>query len=99
MQDLENIDYYCPDCKGKSDCKLSTSQTYKSKIKYVVIIITSVSHTCMGIQHLTLFFESYDLMFFFWDRSVENNQKPVLPENLAVVCNDMKGIYFPKLHL
>ncbi|XP_045825892.1 histone-lysine N-methyltransferase ATX3-like isoform X2 [Trifolium pratense] len=37
LKDLENIDYYCPDCKGKSDCKLSASQTYKS-IKYVVII-------------------------------------------------------------
>lgn len=64
FKDLENIDYYCPDCKGKSDRKLSTSQTYKSKIK-----------------------------------SVENNQRPVLPENLAVVCNGLKGIYFPKLHL
>jgi hypothetical protein len=49
-------------------------------------------------QHLTLFFESYDL---FWGqiRSVGNNQKPVLPEKLAVVCNDMKGIYFSTLIL
>ncbi|TKY61766.1 Histone-lysine N-methyltransferase ATX3 [Spatholobus suberectus] len=64
LKDLENMDYYCPDCKGKFNCKLSTSQTYKSKII-----------------------------------SMENSQKPVLPEKLAVVCNDMEGIYIPKLHL
>ncbi|WJX85718.1 RING-type E3 ubiquitin transferase [Trifolium repens] len=62
LKDLENKDYYCPDCKGKLDRKLSASQTYKSI------------------------------------KSVGNNQKTVLPEKLAVVCNDMKGIYFPKLH-
>nr|KYP50996.1 Histone-lysine N-methyltransferase ATX3 [Cajanus cajan] len=64
FKDLENMDYYCPDCKGKFNCKLSTSQRYKSKII-----------------------------------STENSQKPVLPENLAVVCNGMEGIYFPKLHM
>ncbi|CAI8615703.1 unnamed protein product [Vicia faba] len=31
-------------------------------------------------------------------KSVEKNQKPVLPETLAVVCNHTKGIYFPRLH-
>ncbi|CAJ1877047.1 unnamed protein product [Sphenostylis stenocarpa] len=31
--------------------------------------------------------------------SMENNRKLVLPENLAVVCNGMEGIYIPKLHL
>ncbi|KAK7338057.1 hypothetical protein VNO77_18654 [Canavalia gladiata] len=64
FKDLENIDYYCPDCKGKFNCKLSTSQAYKSKII-----------------------------------SMENSQKPLLPEKLAVVCNDIQGIYIPKLHL
>ncbi|XP_061372884.1 histone-lysine N-methyltransferase ATX3-like, partial [Gastrolobium bilobum] len=64
FKDLEKTDYYCPDCKGKFNCKLSASQTYKSKIK-----------------------------------SIENSLKPELPENLAVVCNGMKGIYIPKLHL
>ncbi|KAG4916643.1 hypothetical protein JHK87_054200 [Glycine soja] len=29
--DLENADYYCPDCKGKFNYESSTSQTYKSK--------------------------------------------------------------------
>ncbi|XP_045786262.1 histone-lysine N-methyltransferase ATX3-like isoform X2 [Trifolium pratense] len=58
LKDLENIDYYCPDCKGKSDCKLSASQTYKSI------------------------------------KSVGNNQKPVLPEKLAVssTFNNFSGL-------
>ncbi|KAI5423808.1 hypothetical protein KIW84_030145 [Lathyrus oleraceus] len=65
FKELGNIDYHCPDCKGKTECKLPAAQTSESKIK---------------------------------DRSVEKNQKPVLPETLAVVCNHMKGIYFPRLH-
>ncbi|XP_058738764.1 histone-lysine N-methyltransferase ATX3-like isoform X1 [Vicia villosa] len=65
FKDLENIEYHCPDCKGKMKRNLSEAQTNESKIK---------------------------------DRSVEKNQKPVLPETLAVVCNHMKGIYFPRLH-
>ncbi|KAL2345434.1 hypothetical protein Fmac_006719 [Flemingia macrophylla] len=64
FKDLENMNYYCPDCKGKLNCKLSTSQNYKPKII-----------------------------------STESSQKPVLPANLAVVCNGMEGIYFPKLHM
>ncbi|KAG4913707.1 hypothetical protein JHK86_054140 [Glycine max] len=31
IMDLENADYYCPDCKGKFNYESSTSQTYKSK--------------------------------------------------------------------
>uniref|UniRef100_A0A0R0EQU1 Histone-lysine N-methyltransferase n=2 Tax=Glycine subgen. Soja TaxID=1462606 RepID=A0A0R0EQU1_SOYBN len=31
FKDLENADYYCPDCKGKFNYESSTSQTYKSK--------------------------------------------------------------------
>ncbi|XP_068473749.1 histone-lysine N-methyltransferase ATX3-like isoform X2 [Phaseolus vulgaris] len=64
FKDLENMDYYCPDCKGKFNCKLSTSHGHKSK-----------------------------------KISMENSQKLVLLENLAVICNGMKGIYIPKLHL
>jgi len=30
---------------------------------------------------------------------MENSQELVLPENIAVVCNDLEGIYIPKLHL
>ncbi|RDX76501.1 Histone-lysine N-methyltransferase ATX3, partial [Mucuna pruriens] len=33
--DLENTDYYCPECKGKFNCRLPASQTYKSKIKSI----------------------------------------------------------------
>ncbi|KAK7292805.1 hypothetical protein RJT34_15659 [Clitoria ternatea] len=33
FKDLENTEYYCPDCKGKFNCKLLPSQTYKSKMK------------------------------------------------------------------
>ncbi|KAK7378995.1 hypothetical protein VNO80_04446 [Phaseolus coccineus] len=64
FKDLENMDYYCPDCKGKFNCKLSTSHGHKSK-----------------------------------KISMENSQKLVLRENLAVICNGMEGIYIPKLHL
>ncbi|KAL1350369.1 hypothetical protein HN51_014460 [Arachis hypogaea] len=64
LKDLENMDYYCPDCKGKFNYKLTAPQIYKSKIK-----------------------------------STESSKKPAIPEELAVVCNDMKGIYLPKLHL
>ncbi|KAK7285790.1 hypothetical protein RJT34_20571 [Clitoria ternatea] len=64
LKDLENIDYYCPDCKGKFNCNLSIPETYKSK-----------------------------------NISLENSQKPILPEKLVVVCNGMEGIYIPKLHL
>ncbi|MED6174976.1 hypothetical protein PIB30_074103 [Stylosanthes scabra] len=64
LKDLENMDYYCPDCKGKFNCKLTAPQIYKSKIK-----------------------------------STENSKSPAIPEELAVVCNDIKGIYLPKLHL
>ncbi|KAL5160823.1 Histone-lysine N-methyltransferase ATX3 [Glycine soja] len=35
LQDLENTDYYCPDCKGKFNCKLPASQTYKSNIELI----------------------------------------------------------------
>ncbi|KAL1313282.1 hypothetical protein AAHE18_16G101400 [Arachis hypogaea] len=64
LKDLENMDYYCPDCKGKFNYKLTSPQIYKSKVK-----------------------------------STESSKKPEIPEELAVVCNDMKGIYLPKLHL
>ncbi|XLR58528.1 hypothetical protein HN51_012907 [Arachis hypogaea] len=33
------------------------------------------------------------------DRLVENSQKSIVPETVTVVCNDMEGLYFPKLHL
>ncbi|BAT86291.1 hypothetical protein VIGAN_04392700 [Vigna angularis var. angularis] len=64
FKDLENMDYYCPDCKGKFNCKLSTSHAQKSK-----------------------------------KISMEDSQKLVLPENIAVVCNGLEGIYIPKFHL
>ncbi|KAG5021742.1 hypothetical protein JHK82_017643 [Glycine max] len=35
FKDLENTDYYCPDCKGKFNCKLPASQTYKSNIELI----------------------------------------------------------------
>lgn len=35
FKDLENTDYYCPDCKERINCKLPESLTYKSKIKSV----------------------------------------------------------------
>ncbi|KAH1204637.1 Histone-lysine N-methyltransferase ATX3 [Glycine max] len=35
FKDLENTDYYCPDCKGKFNCKLPASQTYKSNIESI----------------------------------------------------------------
>jgi hypothetical protein len=41
----------------------------------------------------------YFSSLFMLDFTVGNNQKPVLPEKLAVVCNDMKGIYFSTLIL
>lgn len=64
FKDLENTDYYCPDCKGKFNCELPEPQTYKSKTK-----------------------------------SIESNQKPMIPEEVLVVCNGMEGIYIPKPHL
>ncbi|KAG4950917.1 hypothetical protein JHK85_044784 [Glycine max] len=35
FKDLENTDYYCPDCKGKFNCKLPASLTYKSNIESI----------------------------------------------------------------
>ncbi|OIW13584.1 hypothetical protein TanjilG_25683 [Lupinus angustifolius] len=32
FKDMENIDYFCPDCKGKFNCKLSETQTSDLKI-------------------------------------------------------------------
>ncbi|XP_073219890.1 histone-lysine N-methyltransferase ATX3-like isoform X3 [Cicer arietinum] len=64
FKDLENTDYYCPDCKELMNCKLRESLTHKSKIK-----------------------------------SIDNSQKSMVPEKVAVVCNGMEGIYIPKLHL
>ncbi|KAK7258507.1 hypothetical protein RIF29_24086 [Crotalaria pallida] len=64
FKDLENVDYYCPDCKKFNNSKLSALQTYNSNIK-----------------------------------SIENSQQSAIPEELAVVCNGMEGIYIPKLHL
>lgn len=37
LQDLENSEYYCPECQGKVNCKVLAPKTHKSKIKYVVI--------------------------------------------------------------
>ncbi|KAG2380206.1 Histone-lysine N-methyltransferase [Vigna angularis] len=34
-KDLENTDYYCPDCKGKCSSKLPASQTYNPKINSI----------------------------------------------------------------
>ncbi|XP_057439659.1 histone-lysine N-methyltransferase ATX3-like [Lotus japonicus] len=62
FKDLENMEYYCPECRGKFNCKLSAAQTPQIK-------------------------------------SMDNSQKPVLPEKLAVVCNGMDGVYIPELHL
>ncbi|XP_014492518.1 histone-lysine N-methyltransferase ATX3 [Vigna radiata var. radiata] len=35
FKDLENTDYYCPDCKGKFSSKLPASQTYNPEIKSI----------------------------------------------------------------
>ncbi|KAF7826177.1 histone-lysine N-methyltransferase ATX3 [Senna tora] len=32
-------------------------------------------------------------------KSIENTQKPVIPDKITVVCNGMEGFYIPKLHL
>lgn len=64
LQDLENTDYYCPDCKEKSNCKVLASQTYKSKIKYVMIICSFPFLSIWGVQHFILFFESYVMMWY-----------------------------------
>ncbi|XP_057454792.1 histone-lysine N-methyltransferase ATX3-like [Lotus japonicus] len=64
FKDLENSEYYCPECQGKVNCKVLAPKTHKSKIK-----------------------------------PTENGQKPMIPEQVVVVCNGMEGIYIPKLHL
>lgn len=38
LQDLEHIDYYCPDCRENSKRKFSAPKTSKPKIKYVTVV-------------------------------------------------------------
>ncbi|KAK7275362.1 hypothetical protein RIF29_16478 [Crotalaria pallida] len=55
FKDLENTDYYCPDCKGKFNCKLPASQTYKREIRSIENIQTpgicdTVTVVCNGME-------------------------------------------------
>ncbi|KAL2336200.1 hypothetical protein Fmac_010646 [Flemingia macrophylla] len=55
FKDLENTDYYCPDCKGKFNCKFPASQTYKEKIKSIEsspkpLIPESLLVVCNGME-------------------------------------------------
>ncbi|GAU42351.1 hypothetical protein TSUD_350170 [Trifolium subterraneum] len=54
-KDLENTDYYCPDCKERINRKLPESQTCKSKIKSVEnsqngVVPEKVTVVCNGIE-------------------------------------------------
>ncbi|XP_061357086.1 histone-lysine N-methyltransferase ATX3-like [Gastrolobium bilobum] len=55
LKDLENTDYYCPDCKGKFICNSPASQTYKSKINSIEksqkpMIPEKVTVVCNGME-------------------------------------------------
>ncbi|CAJ2662995.1 unnamed protein product [Trifolium pratense] len=55
FKDLENTDYYCPDCKERINCKLPESSTCKSKIKSVEnsqngVVPEKVTVVCNGME-------------------------------------------------
>ncbi|KAE9605740.1 putative histone-lysine N-methyltransferase transcription regulator PHD family [Lupinus albus] len=55
FKDLEYIDYYCPDCKGKINYKSPVPQTYKPEIKSIessqkLVIPEKVMVVCNGME-------------------------------------------------
>ncbi|KAK2406846.1 histone-lysine N-methyltransferase ATX3 [Trifolium repens] len=55
FKDLENTDYYCPDCKERINCKLPESLTHTSKIKPVEnsqngVVPEKVTVVCNGME-------------------------------------------------
>ena len=49
LKDLENVDYYCPDCKAKSNYELSASEKCQQNVKYVDAIFV-----CVHVQFFSL---------------------------------------------
>ena len=42
LKDLKNVDYYCADCKAKSNYELSASEKCQPNVKYVCPIFVHV---------------------------------------------------------
>ena len=42
LKDLENVDYYCADCRAKSNYELSASEKCQPNVKYVYLICVCV---------------------------------------------------------
>ena len=42
LKDLENVDYYCPNCKAKSNYELSALEKCQPDVKYVCLIFVCV---------------------------------------------------------
>lgn len=111
LQDMKEIDYFCPDCKAKSGYKYLVSDKSKSRSRYsgydthLVFIYLFLKDSKCTSKWLHQFLFCVDILkmcwqfLYFFARSVENNRETVLPDTVTVVCYGVEGTYYRSLHL
>lgn len=78
FKDLENTDYYCPDCKAKSNRESSALEKCQPKMKYVyTICVSSFLQFFFGQLHILLYRLTLEVIIKF---------KPNVAQFLKQVC-------------
>ncbi|KAM2647665.1 hypothetical protein TB1_000886 [Malus domestica] len=88
LEDPEHTDYYCPACKAKSKCCSSGLVKRQQKSSYT----PNFQKSSKSNVHKS---STPNVQKSF----APNVQKSLIPEEVAVVCNGMEGMYNPKLHI